>query len=66
VVEQIIGAPLAVRQLCVEFHPWRSPGASERTRQCQRDLRRTGFRLVHRERNDHTFLLDNRSGGQEA
>lgn len=57
VVEQIIGAPLSVRQLCVEFHPWISPAMAARTRQCLWNLRRAGFRLVHRERNDYTFLL---------
>ena len=56
VVEQIVGAGLPVRQLCVEFHPWLSPRTADRTRQSQRDLRRAGYRLVHRERNDHTFL----------
>lgn len=62
VVEQIISAPLSVRQLCVEFHPWLSQHAAKRTRQCLRELRRAGFRLIHRERNDYTFLLPTGGG----
>lgn len=57
VVEQIISARLSVRQLCVEFHPWLSQHAAKRTRHCLRELRRAGFRLIHRERNDYTFVL---------
>ena len=58
IIDGFLAAGIPVRQLCVEFHPWLKPG---RTWPCIRKLYTAGYRIVHKHRGDHTFVMqDNR------
>jgi FkbM family methyltransferase len=54
VIDQILAEQIPIRQLCVEFHAWLRPG---RTFKTIRRLYQAGYRLIHKHRGDHTFLL---------
>jgi FkbM family methyltransferase len=54
IVDAFLDSGLPVRQLCVEFHPWLRPG---RTWKTIRRLHHAGYRIIHKHRGDHTFLL---------
>lgn len=54
IVHRFLDERIPVRQLCVEFHPWLRPGETEKT---VRRLSQTGYRIIHKKRGDHTFVL---------
>lgn len=54
IIDQILEDRIPVRQLCVEFHPWLKPGA---TLKYIARLYRAGYRVIHKSRGDHTFVL---------
>jgi FkbM family methyltransferase len=54
IVDRLLDQCIPVRQLCVEFHPWLAPG---RTWRLIRRLYQSGYRIIHKHRGDHTFLL---------
>ena len=54
IVDRFLDQRIPVRQLCVEFHPWLRPG---RTWKTMARLRKAGYRIIHKHRGDHTFLL---------
>jgi hypothetical protein len=44
--------------LCVEFHPWLAPGRSfGRTLKTIAKLYRAGYRIIYKQRGDHSFIL---------
>jgi FkbM family methyltransferase len=53
VIDNFLENSIAIRQICVEFHPWLKPG---RTFKTIRKLYRAGYRIIHKRRGDHTFL----------
>jgi FkbM family methyltransferase len=55
IIRQFLDQRIPVRQLCVEFHSWLRPG---QTRKTIARLYRAGYRIIHKHRGDHTFLLD--------
>ena len=54
ILDRLLERCIPVRQICVEFHPWLRPG---RTFKTIRKLYRAGYRIVHKHRGDHTFVL---------
>jgi FkbM family methyltransferase len=54
IVDGFLDQGIPVRQICVEFHPWLKPG---RTWKLIRRLHKAGYRIIHKHRGDHTFLL---------
>jgi FkbM family methyltransferase len=54
VIHQFLDRRIPVRQLCVEFHGWLRPG---QTRKTIVRLYRAGYRIIHKNRGEHTFLL---------
>jgi hypothetical protein len=54
ILDRLLDQRIPVRQICVEFHPWLKPG---RTWKLIRRLHRAGYRIIHKHRGDHTFLL---------
>lgn len=54
IVDGFLKDRIPVRQLCVEFHPWLRPG---RTLKTIARLHRAGYRIIHKYRGDHTFLM---------
>jgi FkbM family methyltransferase len=58
VLNQIVGCRIPIRQICVEFHPWIKPHGRFLTMRAIHKLHRFGYRLIHKKRGDHTFLLD--------
>jgi FkbM family methyltransferase len=54
IIDRFLGKSIPIRQICVEFHPWLKPG---RTLKTIRKLHRAGYRIIHKRREDHTFLL---------
>ena len=63
VLEQVIGARLDVRQICVEFHhqPAIAVGRWRKHRQVV-ELLRHGYSLMSRRGNDFTFLVKGKAG----
>jgi hypothetical protein len=55
IVDGFLKDHIPVRQLCVEFHPWLRPG---RTLKTIARLHRAGYRIIHKHRGDHTFLMN--------
>jgi hypothetical protein len=55
IVDGFLNDHIPVRQLCVEFHPWLRPG---RTLKTIARLHRAGYRIIHKHRGDHTFLMN--------
>jgi len=55
IIHQFLDRRIPVRQLCVEFHSWLRPG---QTRKTITRLYCAGYRIIHKHRGDHTFLLD--------
>jgi FkbM family methyltransferase len=55
IIHQFLDQQIPVRQLCVEFHSWLRPGE---TRKTIARLYRAGYRIIHKHRGDHTFLLN--------
>jgi len=53
IIDRMLDERIPVRQLCVEFHPWLRPG---RTRKTMVRLYRSGYRIIHKHRGDHTFV----------
>lgn len=54
IIDQFLDQRIPIRQLCVEFHSWLRPG---QTRKTILKLYRAGYRIIHKRRGDHTFLL---------
>ena len=54
IIDQFLDQKIPIRQLCVEFHSWFRPG---QTRKTILKLYRAGYRIIHKRRGDHTFLL---------
>ena len=54
IVDGFLEEGIPVRQLCVEFHPWLKPG---RTLKTIAKLYKAGYRIIHKQRGDHTFVL---------
>jgi FkbM family methyltransferase len=54
IIHQFLDERIPIRQLCVEFHDWLRPG---QTRKTILRLYRAGYRIIHKHRGDHTFLL---------
>ena len=54
IIDAFLEKGIPIRQICVEFHPWLRPG---RTWKTIRKLQRAGYRIVHKHRGDHTFVL---------
>jgi FkbM family methyltransferase len=54
IVDRFLDQRIPIRQLCVELHPWLKPG---RTWKTIAKLRKAGYRIIHKHRGDHTFLL---------
>lgn len=54
IIDQFLAEQIPIRQLCVEFHPWLRPG---RTFKTVIQLYKAGYRIIHKHRGDHTFLL---------
>jgi FkbM family methyltransferase len=58
VLAQICSKRIRVKQICVEFHHANLPGiARAQTIKSILALHRAGYRLIHRENWDHTFVL---------
>jgi FkbM family methyltransferase len=55
IIDGFLNDQIPVRQLCVEFHPWITRG---RTLKSIARLHRAGYRIIHKHRGDHTFLMD--------
>jgi FkbM family methyltransferase len=55
IIDGFLNNHIPVRQLCVEFHPWLKPG---RTLKTIARLHRAGYRIIHKHRGDHTFLIN--------
>jgi FkbM family methyltransferase len=55
IIDGFLKDHIPVRQLCVEFHPWLRPG---RTLKTIARLHRAGYRIIHKHRGDHTFLIE--------
>ena len=55
ILDQLLRQGVFVRQICVEFHAWLKPG---RTRQTIAKLHKSGYRIIHKHRGDHTFLMN--------
>jgi len=55
IVDRFLDERIPIRQLCVEFHPWLRPGRGLKT---IAKLYRAGYRIIHKHRGDHTFLLN--------
>jgi FkbM family methyltransferase len=58
ILDRLLDERVPVRQICVEFHPWLRPG---RTWKTIRKLYGAGYRIVHKHRGDHTFVLRGRA-----
>jgi hypothetical protein len=56
IIDRVLDQGIPINQICVEFHPWLRPGRTFRT---IRKLYAAGYRIVHKHRGDHTFLLRN-------
>jgi FkbM family methyltransferase len=54
IVDRFLSECIPIRQLCVEFHPWLKP---RRTLPTIARLHRAGYRIIHKHRGDHTFLM---------
>ena len=54
IVDGFLEERIPVRQLCVEFHPWLKPGRTVKT---IAKLHKAGYRIIHKHRDDHTFVL---------
>lgn len=54
IIDGFLRQHIPIRQLCVEFHPWLRPG---RTWKIMAKLHQAGYRIIHKHRGDHTFLL---------
>ncbi len=55
IIDQVLSEQIPVRQLCVEFHSWLKPGQTPKT---IAKLRKAGYKIIHKHRGDHTFLLE--------
>jgi FkbM family methyltransferase len=54
ILDRLLDQRIPVRQICVEFHPWLAHGS---TWKLILRLHRAGYRIIHKHRGDHTFLL---------
>lgn len=54
IIHQFLDERIPIRQFCVEFHPWLTQG---RTLKTIARLYRAGYRIIHKQRGDYTFLL---------
>jgi FkbM family methyltransferase len=54
IIHQFLDQRIPVRQLCVELHGWLRPG---QTRKTIARLYREGYRIIHKNRGEYTFLL---------
>ena len=63
IIDRFLDQRVPVRQLLVEFHPWLRPG---RTWKTIVRLHRAGYRIIHKHRGDHTFLLRQSRSGKSA
>jgi len=54
VIDQVLSEHIPVRQKCVEFHHGLKPG---KTSQMIFRLRKAGYKIVHKQRGDYTFLM---------
>ena len=54
IVARFLDERIPIRQVCVEFHPWLQPG---RTLKTIARLYKAGYRIIHKQRGDYTFLL---------
>ena len=63
IIDRFLDQHVPVRQLLVEFHPWLRPG---RTWKTIVRLHRAGYRIIHKHRGDHTFLLRQSRSGKPA
>ncbi|MGD0798903.1 MAG: FkbM family methyltransferase [Acidobacteriaceae bacterium] len=54
IVDRLLDQGIPIRQICVEFHPWLAPG---RTWKTIARLYKAGYRIIHKHRGDHTFLI---------
>jgi FkbM family methyltransferase len=63
IIDRFLDQRVPVRQLLVEFHPWLRPG---RTWKTIVRLHRAGYRIIHKHRGDHTFLLRQSHSGKPA
>jgi FkbM family methyltransferase len=54
IVDRFLEERIPIRQVCVEFHPWLRPG---RTFKTIAKLHKAGYRIIHKHRGDHTFLM---------
>ncbi len=54
VIDQVLSEHIPVRQICVEFHDGLKPG---QTSQMISRLRKAGYKIVHKQRGDYTFLM---------
>jgi len=57
VLEQLLEENLEVHQLCVEVHPTMITAGRSRTASLLASLSAFGYRVIHREMNDLTFLM---------
>lgn len=58
IIDQFLDEHIPIRQLCVEFHPWLRPGVTLKT---IARLYKSGYRIIHKHRGDHTFSLMTRA-----
>ena len=63
IIDRFLDQRVPVRQLLVEFHPWLRPG---RTWKTIVRLHQAGYRIIHKHRGDHTFLLQQSRSGNPA
>ena len=56
VLENCLSAHIPIKQICVEFHDFYPEIPKKKTSAMIETLRSNGFELIHRHRNDHTFL----------
>jgi FkbM family methyltransferase len=63
IIDRFLDQRVPVRQLLVEFHPWLRPG---RTWKTIVRLHRAGYRIIHKHRGDHSFLLRQSRSGKSA
>jgi hypothetical protein len=54
IIDRFLEERIPVWQLCVEFHPWLKPN---RTLKTIAKLHMAGYRIIHKHRGDHTFVL---------
>ena len=54
IVDRFLAQRIPIRQLCIEFHPWLKP---RRTFKTIAKLHKAGYRIIHKHRGDHTFLM---------